>query len=63
MTTETFRDSEGAEHTIEAPVSHDTRPEGSPYNCLECGEAANSPAYKRYCWDHYYEKTNGKVFD
>lgn len=65
MSKETFKDSEGHEHTIENSPGTDTpRADGSsPYDCIECGEPANSPAYKRYCWKHYDEKTNGKVFD
>ena len=41
------------------------RPEGteSPYVCLKCGKPANSPAYKRYCWNCYDKYTDGKVFD
>ena len=35
----------------------------SPYKCKICGNPANSPAYKRYCWDHYYQNTDGKEFD
>lgn len=35
----------------------------SPHDCTICGKPANSPASKRYCWEHYYQYTDGKVFD
>jgi len=62
---ETFLDSQGIEHILEkSPQTRDARPDGnSPYDCLICGEPANSPASKRYCWEHYKTETDGKVFD
>jgi len=57
-----FLDSNGTEH--EAEISDKPREIGaSPYDCIICGEPAMSPAYKRYCWECYYKKTDGKVFD
>lgn len=63
---EEFVDSEGNKHTIEnSPHTDAPRADGtgSPYDCIKCGKPANSPAYKRYCWDCYEKETNGKVFD
>lgn len=56
------KDSEGNEFEAE-PSDKQRQPTESPYDCQICGKPANSPAYKRYCWDHYYKKTNGRVFD
>lgn len=62
---EVFLDSQGVEHTLEkSPLTRQARPDGnSPYDCIKCGEPANSPASKRYCWDCYDVETDGKVFD
>lgn len=59
----TFKDSEGHVHILR---EKSTNPRGimeSPWDCQECGQPANSPAHKRYCWDCYDKHTNGKVFD
>lgn len=58
-----FLDSEGGEHPQPEISSKKRTQTESPYDCAICGEPANSPAYKRYCWKHYDTETNGKVFD
>lgn len=59
----TFLDSEGNQHEEPEKSVKPREATESPYDCIECGKPANSPAHKRYCWDCYDKHTNGKVFD
>jgi hypothetical protein len=58
-----FLDSQGNKHEEPEKSTHPREVTESPYDCLICGKPANSPAYKRYCWEHYDKETDGKVFD
>ena len=58
-----FIDSEGEKHEEPKKSEKPRAITESPYDCIKCGKPANSPAFKRYCWDCYDVQTNGTVFD